>query len=215
MSNTALIQELQGLLSKHFDQAPGRDPKGANVPIFLPNKTCPAGLIACDPNEGSCPSDDHALNPPIYTQDGLRCYTKQGVRKSRLSDGDRDVVVTGVRALVEQLSTLRDVNNQLDKMVTDTTPGVVTKKVADPSTSLSYMNFLDEYTRIWDEEGPIGASLPNWMRRLTEFRGKPITQRKYVSRMADKVDAFLQGKVDSLPVGVRGSYQKFKEALDA
>jgi hypothetical protein len=117
MSSPELIQELQKLLNKHFETASGRNPNAANLPIFLPNKSCPSGLIPCDPNEGSCPDEDFALNPPIYTQDGLRCYTKEGVRKSRLSNGERAVVVTGVRALVEQLATLRDTNAQLDKAI--------------------------------------------------------------------------------------------------
>lgn len=117
MSNTELINELQKLLGKHFSSAAVRSPNAANLPIFLPNKTCPSGLVPCDPSEGSCPDEDSALNPPIYTQDGLRCYTKEGVRKSRISDGDRSVVVTGVRALVEQLATLRDTNVELDKAI--------------------------------------------------------------------------------------------------
>jgi hypothetical protein len=140
MSNEGLIKELQVLLSKHFDAAPGRDPRGAAVPIFLPNKTCPAGLTPCDPNEGPCPSDEFALNPPIYTQDGFRCYTKEGVRKSRLSMGDKNVVVTGVRALVEQLSSMRDVNNELDKLIKNPSSATTTR-----GDSVSFNQLVEEY----------------------------------------------------------------------
>jgi hypothetical protein len=114
-----VMKELQGLLGKHFDT---RDPDASKLPIFLPSNTCPSGFVACDPNGGGCPSDEDGLTPPIYTQDGLRCHTKIGVHKARLSEGDADVVVRGVRGLVGQLATLRDVNIELDKALEKETP---------------------------------------------------------------------------------------------
>jgi len=48
-------------------------------PIYLPNNTCPSGLVACDPTSDECPSDEHAVRPHVYTNEGKRCYSKVGV----------------------------------------------------------------------------------------------------------------------------------------
>ena len=119
MTSTELLDNLQNILSRHFQPGNQRDTRRAAgaLPIFLPSTTCPSGLVPCDPNEGSCPGDEFALDPPIYTRDGLRCHTQDNVRKARLSNADKHQVVSGVRALVQQLATLRDANTELDKLL--------------------------------------------------------------------------------------------------
>jgi hypothetical protein len=56
--------------------------------IVLPSDECPAEFVACDAWDmarrgGSCPPEDQAPHPPMYTRRGDRCYTKQSVKRSR------------------------------------------------------------------------------------------------------------------------------------
>lgn len=123
-NNEQPIKDIQNLLNKYFESksldgkfGDARDPTGAKLPIYLPFEACPSGLVACDESMGNCPSDEYAVNPPIYTTEGHRCYTKQGVARSRLSSKDKDVVVKGIRALVANVAKLRDANVELDRII--------------------------------------------------------------------------------------------------
>ena len=123
-NNEQSIKDIQTLLNKYFESkssegrfSDARDPAAAKLPIYLPFDSCPSGLVPCDESMGNCPSDEYAVNPPIYTTEGHRCYTKQGVARSRLSSKDKDVVVKGIRALVANVAKLRDANVELDRII--------------------------------------------------------------------------------------------------
>lgn len=106
------IKEIQKLLGKYFETTTPNSTEG--IPIFLPEGTCPQGMAPCDPRMGACPEEEHVGTQPLYTSEGLRCYTKVGIYKARLTTQDKSVIVNGVRDLVNQLDMLRNVNSQLD-----------------------------------------------------------------------------------------------------
>ena len=81
--------------------------KRVNEQIFLDKKTCPRGLSACDPSLGDCPSDDVAIQPEMYTSDGLRCYTDVNMAKVRSrSPLEKREQQTQLMTLVEQSAKL-------------------------------------------------------------------------------------------------------------
>jgi hypothetical protein len=65
---------------------------------------------------GKCPEDEDT-GTPLYTSDGLRCYTKIGIYKARLTSQDKSTIVDGVRDLVSELAKLRNINTELDATV--------------------------------------------------------------------------------------------------
>lgn len=81
--------------------------KRVNEQIFLDKKTCPRGLSACDPSVGDCPSDDIALEPEMYTSEGLRCYSNANMAKVRSrSPTEKREQQTQLMSLVEQSAKL-------------------------------------------------------------------------------------------------------------
>ena len=180
MSNSEeAIKSVQTLLNKYFERkssedrfSDARDPAGAKLPIYLPFESCPSGLVACDESKGKCPSDEYAVNPPIYTSEGHRCYTKQGVARSRLSDKDKDVVVKGVRALVANIARLRDANVELDRILKE---------------GISEESLLKLYRSIPGDKPPFHEWLPTQSRK---FRGRDVTQeeRKLIGDLAKKYE---------------------------
>ena len=86
--------------------------------IYLDSERCPSGMIPCDESKETCPSPEFRVEPGIYTKAGNRCYTKQGVQRTRkLSEDDKKVAVKGLRALVIEVSKLRDMNTEIDRIL--------------------------------------------------------------------------------------------------
>jgi hypothetical protein len=91
-------------------------PQQKGPEILVPSDECPAGLVACDEVEmarrgGSCPPEADAPHPAIFNNKGNRCYTHQGVSRSRskLSSSERRTLTKNVRSLV--LAAAKLVNN--------------------------------------------------------------------------------------------------------
>jgi hypothetical protein len=113
--NARLIEGLSRLLQGYENG----EERSASIgkEIYLPGDTCPSGLVACDESKQECPGEEFRLEPGIYTNRGVRCYTRQGVARSReLSSQDKDTAVKGLRALVVEVAKLRDMNTEIDKM---------------------------------------------------------------------------------------------------
>ena len=203
-NNEQPIKDIQTLLSKYFESkgegtfGDARDPAGAKLPIYLPFESCPSGLVACDESMGNCPSDEYAVNPPIYTTEGHRCYTKQGVARSRLSSQDKDVVVNGIRALVGNIAKLRDVNRELDE--------IIKKGAEDPEGSLRR---LYELYKKQQEDANLPANDFNvWL--ATNVRSTNIGGRAVTDKEREFMRKFLQTERGTPEV--RGGYYSESES---
>ena len=117
--NLSLIQDLHELLGSHF--AVDRSKTASEDSIFLPDDTCPTGMMPCDESTDACPTEDERMEPAIYNASGLRCYTSAGVKRSRtksLSAQDKTVVKDGLRALVVETARLREMHAAIDDLLT-------------------------------------------------------------------------------------------------
>lgn len=71
------LSEVLGNFSEFSNYTKKRQQSGANAQsIYLDGETCPGGTVPCDPSDGECPEEDLALNPGMYTSEGLRCYSR-------------------------------------------------------------------------------------------------------------------------------------------
>lgn len=77
------LSELMKTFSDYSDYTEERVASLEDKQIYLQGKTCPAGARPCDPSKRECPDDKYALQPAIYTADGLRCYSNANMDKPR------------------------------------------------------------------------------------------------------------------------------------
>jgi len=134
-----LVKLLKELLTQ-FDDFEGESAEllsshNAADPIYLTDKTCPPGLRACDASLGNCPDDKFAPVPPLYTADGMRCYTNTEVKKSR-SLQTRDSQIK-LRDFVEQAAKLSArLQGELEEITT--CPALTTQELCGMKTSCAW-----------------------------------------------------------------------------
>ena len=109
-----LFKDIRAIIDRYEDEGP---PTGVTpAEVYLENNVCPNGFDTCDPSKGKCPEE--YMNPIIYAQNGLRCYTKESI--ARLKPEEVKTSVMGIRALVGEVSKMQDMIHQLQKVPKET-----------------------------------------------------------------------------------------------
>ena len=108
-SSEEILNDLRGVFNKFATLSNYTNVRAKEVKeqIFLDKKTCPRGLSACDPSVEECPADEIALEPEMYTNEGLRCYSNVNMAKVRArSPTEKRKQQSDLMVLVEQSAKL-------------------------------------------------------------------------------------------------------------